>query len=165
MKTYMLKILFHRLLIYCNFTSNSEEFLICTQMLYCFFICSPALKAYLSISDRLSSVRSFVRPSVCKLSTFSSFPELQAPFQPNLAQSILGLREIQVCSNEGPHPFPRGDNYEIAKIHWRNWIFFRTTGQISTKLGINHPWLKRAQGFTNKDHSILKGDSDFFSSP
>ena len=21
------------------------------------------------------------------------------------------------CSNEGPRPFPRGDNYEIAKIH------------------------------------------------
>ena len=24
---------------------------------------------------------------------------------------------IQVCSNEWPRPFPRGDNYEIAKIH------------------------------------------------
>ena len=22
-----------------------------------------------------------------------------------------------ICSNEGPRPFPRGDNYEIAKIH------------------------------------------------
>ena len=22
---------------------------------------------------------------------------------------------IQVCSNEGPRPFPKGDNYEIAK--------------------------------------------------
>ena len=27
---------------------------------------------------------------------------------------------IQVCSNEGPRPFPRGDNYEIAKICWWN---------------------------------------------
>ena len=27
---------------------------------------------------------------------------------------------IQVCSNEGPRPFPRGDNYKIAKIHWQN---------------------------------------------
>ena len=26
----------------------------------------------------------------------------------------------EVCSNEGPCPFPRGDNSEIAKIHWRN---------------------------------------------
>ena len=24
---------------------------------------------------------------------------------------------IQVCSNEGPRPIPRGDNCEIAKIH------------------------------------------------
>ena len=27
------------------------------------------------------------------------------------------VKGIQVCSNEGPSPFPRGDNYEIAKIH------------------------------------------------
>ena len=27
---------------------------------------------------------------------------------------------IQVCSNEGPCPFPRGDNYHIARIHWQN---------------------------------------------
>ena len=27
------------------------------------------------------------------------------------------VKGIQVCSNEGPRPFPRGDNYEIVKIH------------------------------------------------
>ena len=27
------------------------------------------------------------------------------------------LKGIQVCSNEGPRPFPKGDNYEIVKIH------------------------------------------------
>ena len=26
----------------------------------------------------------------------------------------------QVCPNEGPSPFTRGDNYGIAKIHERN---------------------------------------------
>ena len=26
----------------------------------------------------------------------------------------------EVCLNEGPCPFPRGDNYEIARIHRRN---------------------------------------------
>ena len=26
--------------------------------------------------------------------------------------------EIQVCSNEGSHPFPRGDNYEMVKMDW-----------------------------------------------
>ena len=28
------------------------------------------------------------------------------------------VKGFQVCSNDGPHPFPRGDNYEIEKIHW-----------------------------------------------
>ena len=48
---------------------------------------------------------------------------------------------IQACSNEGPRPFPRGDDYELVKIHWYNLkIFFsRTTGLISTKLGTKHP--------------------------
>ena len=30
------------------------------------------------------------------------------------------VKGIQVCSNEWPNPFPRGDNYKIAKIHWCN---------------------------------------------
>ena len=28
---------------------------------------------------------------------------------------------LQVCSNEGFNPSPRGDNHEIPKIHWRNF--------------------------------------------
>ena len=57
--------------------------------------------------------------SVCKLFTFLSSPP--NPVETNFnqtwqAQSILG-EGIQVCSNEGPHPFPRGDNYEMAKIY------------------------------------------------
>ena len=41
----------------------------------------------------------------------------------------------QVYSNEGPCPFPRGDKYKIAKLHWKNFKVFssRTTGPISTK--------------------------------
>ena len=27
------------------------------------------------------------------------------------------VKGIQVCLKEGHHPFPRGDNYEIVKIH------------------------------------------------
>ena len=27
------------------------------------------------------------------------------------------IKGIQVCSNEGPHLFPRGDDSKIAKIH------------------------------------------------
>ena len=29
------------------------------------------------------------------------------------------VKGIQVCSNEGPRPSPRGNYLEIAKIHWR----------------------------------------------
>ena len=31
--------------------------------------------------------------------------------------SVIRVKGIQVCSNEGPRPFPRGDNFEIVKIH------------------------------------------------
>ena len=27
------------------------------------------------------------------------------------------VKRVQVCSNEGPPPFPRGNNYENAKIY------------------------------------------------
>ena len=38
------------------------------------------------------------------------------------------IKGIQVCSDEGPRPFPGRDNYEIAKIHWWNLkIFFSRT--------------------------------------
>ena len=59
---------------------------------------------------------------------------------------------IQVCSNEGPCSFSRGDNYKMVKIHWRNLkIFFsRTTEPISTKLGTKHPWMKGIQVYSNE---------------
>ena len=45
-------------------------------------------------------------------------------------------------------PFPRGGNYEFAKIHWRmKRIFFsRTTGPISTKLGTMPLWVEGNEG-------------------
>ena len=63
------------------------------------------------------------------------------------------MKGIQVCSNEGPRPFPRGDNYEIVKRHWRNLkIFFsRTTGPFSTQLGTKHPWVKVIQVCSNEE--------------
>ena len=47
----------------------------------------------------------------------------------------------QVSSNEGSCPIPRGDDYEIGKNTLTKFkiFFFRTTGQILTKLGIMHP--------------------------
>ena len=31
------------------------------------------------------------------------------------------VKGIQMCSKKGPHPFPRGDNNKIAKIHCQNF--------------------------------------------
>ena len=61
------------------------------------------------------------------------------------------VKGIHVCSNEEPALiFPRGEDIEIAKIHWRNLrnlkiSFSRTTGPISTKLCTKHPWLKETK--------------------
>ena len=59
------------------------------------------------------------------------------------------MKGIQVCLNEGPSHFPRGDNYEIGKINFK--IFFsRTTGPISTKFGTKHLLVKGIQVCSNE---------------
>ena len=58
------------------------------------------------------------------------------------------VKGIKVYLNEGPRPFPRGDNYKIAKIHWRNLkIFSRTIGPISTT---KHPWVTETHVCSNE---------------
>ena len=58
------------------------------------------------ITCRPSSVCLSVRPSVCKLFTFSSSsPEPRGQFQPNLAQCILGWRGFKCVQMKGPVPF------------------------------------------------------------
>ena len=82
--------------------------------------------------------------------------------------NILGTKHplvkgIQVCSHGGPRHFSRGDNNEIARIHWRNLIilFWRNHGLITTKLGTNHPWVKRMQAHSNNEEprSFPRGDN------
>ena len=88
---------------------------------------SPELKAQVSFSDHLSSVVCLsiclsVCLSVC-LSTFHIFiffSRTTGPISTKLGTKHPWVKGIQVCSNEGPRPFPRGDDYEIVKIHWRN---------------------------------------------
>ena len=75
---------------------------------------------------------------------------------------VIVVKGIQVCSNEGPCPFPRGDNFEIAKIHWQNLkIFFsRTTWPISIENGIKHPWVKGIQICSNEGPRLFpRGDN------
>ena len=103
------------------------------------------------LSVRLS-IRSSVRPSV----NFSHFHLLLQNRWTNFNQTWhkASLGEgIHVNSNEGSRRFPRGDNNEIAKIHWRNLKFFfsRTTEPMSTKLGTKHPWMIEIQVCSNEE--------------
>ena len=69
------------------------------------FFCSPVVRL---------SVRPSVHPSV----NFSNFHKLLQDhwaISIKLSKNILWWR--QVCSNEGSNPFPRGENYERAKIY------------------------------------------------
>ena len=104
-------------------------------------VSSPELKAQVSFSDHLSSV---VCPSVCLLTfhIFDFFSRTTGPILTKLSPKHSRVMGIQVCSNEGRHPFLRGDNKEIAKIYWRTLkiFFLRTTRPISTKFGTEHPW-------------------------
>ena len=67
---------------------------------------------------------------------------------------------IQFCSNEGPRPFPRGDNYEIAKIHWQNlqnhWINFNQTW-------LRGPWMIVIQSFSKGGNYEIAKISPVFS--
>ena len=62
------------------------------------------------------------------------------------------VKGIQICSNGGPRPFPRGDYYVIVKIHWGNlkMFFSRTTKPISTKLCTKHSWVMGIQVCSNE---------------
>jgi hypothetical protein len=52
------------------------------------------------------------------------------------------VKGIQVCSNKGPNPLLRGDNYKNVKMGPGHLRIFssRTTGPILNRLGINHSW-------------------------
>ena len=58
----------------------------------------------------------------------------------------------QVCSNKGPCPFPRGNNYDIAKIHLQIFknLFLNNHWTNFIKLGTNHPWVKGIQISSNE---------------
>jgi hypothetical protein len=82
---------------------------------------SPELKAKVNYSDRLLSVVRLsvclsVCPSVCKLLHFRLLLQNHwANFNQTWHKSFLG-EGIQVCSNEGDCPSPRGDNSKRVKI-------------------------------------------------
>ena len=66
--------------------------------------------------------------SYYKLFIFSSYSqEPLGQFQLTWNKASYG---IQVCSNKGPHPFPRGDNNGKVKIKWQYSEIFRNSGPI-----------------------------------
>ena len=99
-------------------------------------------------------------PSICKLSKFSSSsPAPLGQFQPKWAQSILWWWELKAFSNEGPRPFPRADNKEIAKIDWRKEIFFsRTIGQFQQNLAPRILGLWRCKFVQMKGDALFQGE-------
>ena len=104
------------------------------------YFSSPELKAHVSFSDRMClsvclSVCLSARQSVYKL--FFFFFKTPWTISTKLAKCNLGVKWIQVCSNEENRPFPRVDFSGTAKEHKRNLKIFlsRTTGRISLKLG------------------------------
>ena len=83
----------------------------------------PELKPQVSFSDRLVfMVCLSVCPPVICLKTFHIFiffSRITRPISTKLGTKHPWVKGIQVCTNKGPHLFPRGDNYEISKIHCR----------------------------------------------
>ena len=51
---------------------------------------------------------------------------------------------IQFFTNKGPHSSSRGDNSKIINIYgeYLKILYISTTGPVSTKPGIKHPWLE-----------------------
>ena len=79
--------------------------------------------------------------------------------------------KISLCKGDSslfkwrPRHFPRGDDYEKAKIHWQNIEIFisRTAGPISTKFGTKHPWVKGIQVCSNVEpFTSHKINNEFF---
>ena len=95
-----------------------------------FTFSSPELKALVCFSDRLWYN---VRPSVCMFVNFTHFHvRTTGSILTKLVTMHPWTKGIQVCSNEDPRPFPRGDNCENT-LNYK--IFSRTTDRISTRLG------------------------------
>jgi hypothetical protein len=72
------------------------------------------------------------------------------------------VKGIQVCSNKGPGPLERGDNYKNVKMGWGHLkiICSRTIWPILTRLGTIYPWVKRIQICSKEgDNPFSRGDN------
>ena len=74
---------------------------------------SPEPTAQVSFSDHNLSIVVVV----VNFSIFVLFFLTTGPISTILSTKHSSVKGIQVCSNEGPRLFPRGDTNGIAKIH------------------------------------------------
>ena len=85
----------------------------------------------------------FFWSSVCPSVNFHIFifSRTTGPISTKLGTKHPWVKGIQVCSNEGPRPSQRGDNWEMIKLNWQllKIFFSKTTGPSSTKLGTKYP--------------------------
>ena len=64
---------------------------------------------------------------------------------------------IQFCKNVGLSPFPRRDNYKIAKK--LKDLLMQNQGAILSKLGTKHPWVMKTQVCSIKDPALFQGEN------
>ena len=100
---------------------------------------------------------SFLEPLSGNFNQTMAKIQVSSPEPPGKCQTIL--EGIQVCSNEGPFPFPRGDT---IGIHLRlSKIFLpRTCGPILTKLGTKHSLVKGIKLFFKYKGSSFSQNSN-----
>ena len=89
------------------------------------------------------------------------FSRTIGPILTRLSTNYLWVKVIQICSKEGDSPFPRGDDSERIKIHWKLLrIFSRTSKPESIQLGTTYRWVKEIQVCSNKGlGSLQRGDN------
>ena len=160
-------------LLFCNFslyilTSQKYTILFIVFWIFCFcfvhaHLSRRLMRAFLIKICPLSGVVVVV-VVVIAVVNFSHFHFLLKNHKANFNQpwhkATFGVRDSSLFK-WWAH-FPRGDNYEIAEIHWQiKKIFFsRTTGPISIKIGTNHPWVKGILVYSNEKPRIFpKGDN------
>ena len=107
---------------------------------------SPELKAQVSYSDHLLSV---VCLSVClsvNFYIFDFFSRTVGPILTRLGTNHSLGEGIQVCSNEGDCPSPRGDNSKRVKIHR---IFLKNLLLQNQRPKFNQTWYESFLGKWN----------------
>ena len=71
------------------------------------------------------------------------FSRTAEPISTQLSINHPWVKGIQVCSNQGPHPFRKGSITKKCKNTLTKFDFFfsRSAKPISNKIGTDHPWM------------------------